>query len=226
MHCKVLILTVWLRDAVLVKDSHIPLAHHWVNPTRSRIVSLAAVFRMWRNAPPKESSFRGALRVIQKTAARETRSRSDMGSNPIWARIFFRVSILLMKKSIMLLYFHERLTWFSKIELIWFYESGTCFSSLATTFPFKVVFQRLLKPLSRNKTRFYEDFEIKFPCIGKGGCSQFTLVMVIRDCFYHNARVKYSDRSRQDIYYHNIASTISWHAVSKKKKNASRGVPN
>ena len=161
MHCKVLILTVWLRDAVLVKDSHIPLAHHWVNPTRSRIVSLAAVFRMWRNAPPKESSFRGALRVIQKTAARETRSRSDMGSNPIWARIFFRVSILLMQKRIMLLYFHERLTWCSKIELIWFYESGTCFSSLATTFPFKVVFQRLLKPLSRNKTRFYEDFEIR-----------------------------------------------------------------
>ena len=149
-----------------------------------------------------------------------------MGSNPIWARIFFRVSILLMQKRIMLLYFHERLTWFSKIELIWFYESGTCFSSLATTFPFKVVFQRLLKPLPRNKTRFYEDFEIKFSCIVKGGCSQIALVMVIRDCFHHNARVKYSDRSRQAIHYHNIASTISWHAVSKKNKNASRGVPN
>ena len=25
------------------------------------------------------------------------------------------------------------------------------------------------------------------------------------------------DKTRQDIYYHNIASTISWHAVSKKK---------
>ena len=25
------------------------------------------------------------------------------------------------------------------------------------------------------------------------------------------------DKTRQDIYYHNIASTISWHTVSKKK---------
>ena len=32
------------------------------------------------------------------------------------------------------------------------------------------------------------------------------------------------DKTRQDIYYHNIASTISWHTVSKK--NASRGVRN
>ena len=26
------------------------------------------------------------------------------------------------------------------------------------------------------------------------------------------------EKTRQDIYYHNIASTISWHTVSKKKK--------
>ena len=143
--------TVWMRDVVLVKDSlSILLAikcsvAQWLeHPTRSRTVSLAVVFRMSRNAPAKESSFRRALRDIQNTAARETRSRSDVGSNPNWARIFFRVSILLMQKRIMLLYFYERLTWFSKIELIWFYENGTCFSSLATTFPFKVVFKRLL----------------------------------------------------------------------------------
>ena len=30
------------------------------------------------------------------------------------------------------------------------------------------------------------------------------------------------EKTRQDIYYHNIASTISWHTVSKKK-NASLG---
>ena len=38
----------------------------------SRIVSLAAVFWMSRNAPPKG----GALRDMQKAAARETNSRN------------------------------------------------------------------------------------------------------------------------------------------------------
>ena len=192
MHCKftsdngfetiqVLILTVWLRDAVLVKDSDIPLARHWVHLTRSRIVSLAAVFRMSRNAPPKESSFRGASRDIQKTAARETRSRSDVGSNPIWARIFFPVSIFYWCKNVSCCCTSTKYSLdFRKLN--WF-DSMTCFSSLATTFPFTVVFKRLLQPLSRNKTHFYEDFEIKFSCLVNEGCSQFALVMVIRDCF-------------------------------------------
>ena len=35
--------------------------------------------------------------------------------------------------------------------------------------------------------------------------------------------VNYLDKTRQDIYYHYIASTISWQAVSNK--NASQGVP-
>ena len=36
------------------------------------LVSLAAIFWMSRNAPPRRSSFGGALRDIQKTAVRET----------------------------------------------------------------------------------------------------------------------------------------------------------
>ena len=34
------------------------------------------------------------------------------------------------------------------------------------------------------------------------------------------------EKTRQDVYYHNIVSTISWHTVNNKKKNASSGVPN
>ena len=29
-------------------------------------------------------------------------------------------------------------------------------------------------------------------------------------------KLREQDKTRQDIYYHNIASTISWHAVSNK----------
>ena len=32
----------------------------------------------------------------------------------------------------------------------------------------------------------------------------------------NTVRVLRQDKTRQDIYYHNIASSISWHAVSKK----------
>ena len=43
-----------------------------------KVVSLAAVFWMSRNAPPKEG---GALRDTQKTAARETSVKGDPGNN-------------------------------------------------------------------------------------------------------------------------------------------------
>ena len=42
-----------------------------VQGSKREVVSLPAVFWMSRNAPPKES-FGGALRDIQKMAARET----------------------------------------------------------------------------------------------------------------------------------------------------------
>ena len=41
------------------------------------IVSFAAVFWMSRNVPPKETSLGGALRDIQKTAAKETILETD-----------------------------------------------------------------------------------------------------------------------------------------------------
>ena len=44
---------------------------------RLSLVSLAAVFWMSRNFPPKETSLGGTLCDIQKTAARETRSSYD-----------------------------------------------------------------------------------------------------------------------------------------------------
>ena len=40
----------------------------------------------------------------------------------------------------------------------------------------------------------------------------------------NTVRVLRQDKTREDIYYHNMASSISWHAVSQK--NASQGVPN
>ena len=40
----------------------------------------------------------------------------------------------------------------------------------------------------------------------------------------NTVRVLRQDKTREDIYYHNMASSISGHAVSQK--NASQGVPN
>ena len=47
------------------------------NQEDSHVVSFAAVFWMSRNAPPKETSLGGALRDIQKTAAKETNSHGE-----------------------------------------------------------------------------------------------------------------------------------------------------
>ena len=52
---------------------------------------------------------------------------------------------------------------------------------------------------------------------GRQGTSLFAdIVFVIQICNEVKRMLVRQDKTRQDIYYHNIASTISWPAVSKK----------